>query len=240
MNDLIVITNINIRQDKQGRYSLNDLHKASGGERKHEPNRFMRQDSTQELVQALITENRGNYPHMGNLEPINTSSGRNGGTYVCKELAYAYASWISAAFNLKVIRTFDAVMTGKMEWNQARLLGKTTRRELTDTIQQFISYAKKQGSQNADKYYMAITKMEYQALELVKSESDQQFRDTFNVLQHHQLAVIEHAAKQALLEGMFEEIYYKECFKKAKQACLMVAAPLLKFTQPQMHLRGAQ
>jgi len=234
MNNLIIIDGINIRQDKEGRYSLNDLHKAAGGNRKYEPNAFLRLDSTKELIEEI------KYADSRIWDPVKSKKGSNGGSHGCKEIVYAYAMWISAAFNLKVIRTFDAVMTGKMEWKQARLLGKTTRRELTDTIQQFISYAKKQGSQNADKYYMAITKMEYQALELVKSESDQQFRDTFNVLQHHQLAVIEHAAKQALLEGMFEEIYYKDCFKKAKQACLMVAAPLLKYTQPQLYLRGAQ
>lgn len=45
---------------------------------------------------------------------VRVINGNNGGTFVCKELVCAYATWIDAAFHLKVIRTFDAVMNTKL------------------------------------------------------------------------------------------------------------------------------
>ena len=92
-----------IRQDQHGRYCLNDLHKASGGERKNQPQYFLENKQTQDLAQALIDTG---IP----VSPIDViRGGLDQGTYVVKELVYSYAMWISPVFNLKVIRTFDAV-----------------------------------------------------------------------------------------------------------------------------------
>lgn len=92
-----------IRQDQFGRYCLNDLHKASGGEDKHAPYRFIRNEQTQALIAEI---NRS--PNMVNACEM-IKGGLNQGTYVVKQIVYAYAMWISPSFNLKVINTFDAV-----------------------------------------------------------------------------------------------------------------------------------
>ena len=85
-----------------GLYSLNDLHKAAGGEKRHEPHEFLRIDQTRELINEL--SNSGDSRNY-----VQTKRGASGGTYVCRELVYAYAMWISAKFHLTVIRAFDAL-----------------------------------------------------------------------------------------------------------------------------------
>ncbi|MDN5511449.1 KilA-N domain-containing protein [Acinetobacter sp.] len=107
----IKIDNAAIRADQHGRYSLNDLHKASGGDVKNKPSNFLQNDKTQELVAELI--DAGN-PSSVNIEPVSAiRGGSEQGTYAVKELVYAYAMWISPVFHLKVIRTFDKLVTQK-------------------------------------------------------------------------------------------------------------------------------
>lgn len=101
----IVIANTEIRQDAEGRYCLNDLHKASGGEKRHGPSYWLANAQTKELLAEL----GGAGIPVGPVATLN--DGRNNGTYVCKELVYAYAMWISAAFHLKVIRAYDAMVS---------------------------------------------------------------------------------------------------------------------------------
>ncbi|EJU9702888.1 KilA-N domain-containing protein [Escherichia coli] len=108
MNNLMVIDGIEVRRDAYGRYSLNDLHRAAGGEQKNRPKYWLSNKQTCELIEQLFTE--GGIPPLEQNQPVSViNGGNNQGTYVCKELVYAYAMWISPSFHLKVIRTFDMV-----------------------------------------------------------------------------------------------------------------------------------
>jgi KilA-N domain len=75
-------------------------------------------DQTKDLAGILITANPGN-------SPIKAFAGRYGGTYVCKELVYAYASWIGPAFHLPVIsvEARNAGRGGKVMTVDARAQG---------------------------------------------------------------------------------------------------------------------
>lgn len=105
MTALICIDSTQIRQDAGGRYCLNDLHRAAGGEKRHVPGYWLENEQTKSLVEIL------------GVTGIPVSVIRGGlqqGTYVCKELVYSYAMWISPEFNLKVIRTFDAAQSSSV------------------------------------------------------------------------------------------------------------------------------
>ncbi|UYZ79169.1 KilA-N domain-containing protein [Moraxella bovis] len=99
----LIISNQAISQHN-GLFSLNDLHKVSGGAKKHEPYQFMRNQETKELIAEIESEKQIAYETV-------IGKGKNQGTFVCRELVYRYAMWISAKFSLMVIRAFD-MMTG--------------------------------------------------------------------------------------------------------------------------------
>lgn len=104
MSDLIEIGGVVIHADAQGRFSINDLHRAAGGEDRHKPGHWLATQQTRELIVEIET---------GGIPAVSRIEGRNGGTYGSKEMIYSYAMWVSAKFHLQVIRTFDAVATGR-------------------------------------------------------------------------------------------------------------------------------
>lgn len=104
MSKQLTVCGVDIKQDAEGRYCLNDLHKAAGGEPKHKPAEWLRYSTAKDLIDELKVGNP-------TLCPLATAMGRNGGTYVVKELVYAYAMWISPKFHLEVIRSYDRLAT---------------------------------------------------------------------------------------------------------------------------------
>ncbi|MBI5561298.1 MAG: KilA-N domain-containing protein [Deltaproteobacteria bacterium] len=105
MNELTVV-GISIRQDEQGRYSLVDLYKASGGNNRHRPSLWLHNRQAKALIEELNKgENKAGIPAY--------STTQKSGAFVVKELVYAYAMWVSPAFNLKVIRAYDALINGE-------------------------------------------------------------------------------------------------------------------------------
>ena len=90
----ISVANVAIRQF-DNLYSLNDLHKAAGGEKRHQPANWLRSQQVIDLIEYLKSEE---------LESIQKKQGL--GTFVSKELVVHYGMWISPAFSLKVIRAF--------------------------------------------------------------------------------------------------------------------------------------
>lgn len=116
----LTIGEFSIRQDEDGRYCLNDLHKASGYDKKHQPAYFIRNQQTKDLIGEIV--NSANLQSLENnqIEPVKKMEGVKGGTYVVKELVYSYAMWISAKFHLQVIRAYDAmVMQFRVKARQA-------------------------------------------------------------------------------------------------------------------------
>lgn len=111
MNASLLILGTKIRQDAEGRFCLNDCHKAAGGLKKDGPSYFLATGKAQELIGKLASEG-----HTGkSVSPLNVvNDGINNGTYASKEVIYAYAMWINVDFHLTVIRAFDALVTGQI------------------------------------------------------------------------------------------------------------------------------
>lgn len=100
----ITIADTEIAIDAQGRYSLNDLHRAAGSEDRHRPSRWAENQQTKELAEEI---GKAGIPAL-----VLVKGGSTPGTYVVREMVYAYAMWISPIFHLKVIRAYDRLANG--------------------------------------------------------------------------------------------------------------------------------
>lgn len=95
----IIVCNTQVSMNKDGLYSLNDLHKAAGGENRHRPSIWVDNNQTKELIEEISK--------VGIPTLVTVKGGKNQGTYACKELLFAYALWIDNRIFLKIIKAVD-------------------------------------------------------------------------------------------------------------------------------------
>lgn len=74
---------------------------------------------------------------------IISKSGRNGGTYAHKDIAFEFCSWLSPVFKMYLIKEYQRLKiaendTLKLEWNTRRLLSKVNYHIHTDAIKNHI------------------------------------------------------------------------------------------------------
>jgi len=75
---------------------------------------------------------------------ITSKSGRNGGTFAHKDIAFKFASWVSVEFELYIVKDYqrlkeEEVQNNKsLEWNLQRTLSKINYRIHTDAIKERI------------------------------------------------------------------------------------------------------
>ncbi|WP_322786272.1 KilA-N domain-containing protein [Marichromatium purpuratum] len=76
----MAVGDIEIHQDNETRYSLNDLHKAAGGEQRHRPKHWLESQQTQELIDELaksLNSAKAGIPALEQNQPVKTIRGGN-------------------------------------------------------------------------------------------------------------------------------------------------------------------
>lgn len=129
------IVGVKVRQDSEGRFSLNDLHKAAMANGKatksQRPGAFLQSDSVKSFIGALDSD-------ATIIASLNTVKGGKGqGTYGSELLAIRYAGWIDPEFEITVYKTFQAVAKGEIEKAKAIATRQTIKDEylpMTDAV----------------------------------------------------------------------------------------------------------
>ncbi len=171
-------------------------------------------------------------------------------------------------FNVKIQEAVEQCQRNqnpKLELIKVRGNGKIIRRSFTDTVKDFIVYAKSQGSQNADRYYLIFTIEIYRKLGLIKTnkdfgklknaiseiklnESDLKkldkqfnFRDELNIENLTVVSSCEIIVQRIIEDEMTKQTPYKQIFKiaKAQLSTISIAfEPYIVTAKQQLEFKG--
>jgi len=128
---------------------------------------------------------------------------------------------------LRFIQAFNHMERALMNqenatWIEAREEGKQSRLEETNVIKKFVDYATEQGSKSAKFYYANITKMTYKALEMLDQNKTTPIREFITGAELWNLRLAEEKVTESLIQGMSDELHYKEIYILAKQELIQL------------------
>lgn len=105
-------------------FLANDLWHIAGGEKHKAPNKWLENKQTQELIDEISQT-----PNSGCAYKVN-NGGRSPGIWLCEDLMYDYAAWLSPKFRLMMIHCFKQYAHAMQ--TRAKLRGESP--ELTNAL----------------------------------------------------------------------------------------------------------
>ena len=131
-------------------------------------------------------------------------------------LAMGFTGEKALEWKLKYIQAFNKMeklllQQQPLYWQETRQAAKGNRLLETECIKEFVAYAKRQGSQHADRYYYHLTSLANKAAGITEG------RDKAGIQQLNSLTLIEHIIKEVIRKGMAEGKYYKDIYADGKE-----------------------
>lgn len=108
------------------------------------------------------------------------------------------------------------------QYQITRDMSKIIRNEATGTMESFVKYAKSQGSNHPEHYYVLFTRMVNGLLFIVEGKF-KNLREVMTIPQLMTTATAESVVVKGILEGMKNNVYYKDIYKDVKSRVMAFA-----------------
>lgn len=178
-----------------------------------------------ESVVALIKKYEIKFMKLGNFEFTDLKSGKRGRPtriYLLNEpqatllITFLDNTELVVDFKLELVQQFyhmRALLMQKqsIQWQQTRLEAKNMRKLETAEIKELVQYAQAQGSKNAKKYYLALSKLANKTIGLSGGQ-----REQASITQLNTLTLVENIIHHVIQEGIEKQLPYKEIYQICK------------------------
>lgn len=178
-----------------------------------------------ESVVALIKKYEIKFMKLGNFEFTDLKSGKRGRPtriYLLNEpqatllITFLDNTEIVVDFKLELVQQFYRMRELLMQkqsaqWQQTRLAAKDMRKLETAEIKELVQYAQSQGSKNAKKYYLALSKLANKTIGLSGGQ-----REQASITQLNTLTLVENMIHHVIQEGIEKQLPYKEIYQVCK------------------------